>query len=128
MATRSRAADNGNGRRKVMRWLRDQQRPCHICGLPIDYRITDPHDPRHFECDELVPVSLGGSATDRANVGAAHRFCNEWRGNRMSWSVDAARSAFIAAVAAFVSKLAGKGHAGRSDRGSTGAIAHSRRW
>ena len=125
MTTTSRAAKDGNGRRKVVRWLRDQRRPCHVCGLPIDYRISDPHDPRHFECDELVPVSLGGSATDRSNVGAAHRFCNEWRGNRMSWSPAAARSAFLAAVAAFVSRAAGRG---RSVRVTAQPVEHSRRW
>lgn len=35
-----------------------------------------------FECDELVPVSRGGSPYDPANVDAAHRICNEKRGNK----------------------------------------------
>lgn len=97
-------ARNGNARRKVVRWLSRQGRSCHICGLPIDYAIADPHDPRHFECDEQLPVSLGGSPYDRANVAAAHRFCNEWRGNRMGWSPAAARSAFLAASSAFLAR------------------------
>lgn len=118
MATRTRA-QNGNARRKVMAWLKAQQLPCHICGLPIDYTIEDPHDPRHFECDELMPVSLGGSATDRRNVGAAHRFCNEWRGNRMSWSPAAARDALTAAVRAWARRKAPE---------KPRMMEHSRRW
>ena len=35
-----------------------------------------------FEVDEIVPVSKGGSPTDRANVAPAHRICNQRRGNR----------------------------------------------
>lgn len=35
-----------------------------------------------FEVDELMPVSLGGDPLDRANVDAAHRCCNQWRGNK----------------------------------------------
>lgn len=82
MATKSRAAQNGHARRKVMKWLKAQGLPCRICGLPIDYTIDDPHDPMHFECDEIVPVSLGarpsigrtseprtGSATSGAATG-----------------------------------------------------------
>lgn len=118
MATRTRA-QNGNARRKVMSWLKAQQMPCHICGLPIDYTIQDPHDPRHFECDELLPVSRGGSATDKGNVGAAHRYCNEWRGNRMSWSPTAAREGLAAAVRAWQRRKAPAGSL---------QMGHSRRW
>ena len=81
MATASRYA-NGNARRKVRRWLAAQGLPCHICGRPIDYGLPA-GDPMSFEVDELVPVSRGGSPTDRANVAPAHRICNERRGNRM---------------------------------------------
>lgn len=35
-----------------------------------------------FEVDEIVPVSKGGSPIDRSNVAAAHRICNQKRGNR----------------------------------------------
>ena len=34
-----------------------------------------------FEVDEIVPVSMGGSPFDRDNVDAAHRICNQKRGN-----------------------------------------------
>lgn len=77
---------NGNARRKLRIWLKAQGRPCWICrafGLDgeIDYSLPARH-PLSFEVDELVPVSKGGSPLDRGNVDAAHRRCNQWRGNR----------------------------------------------
>ncbi|WP_307739011.1 HNH endonuclease [uncultured Parolsenella sp.] len=73
---------NGSARRKLRAWLKAQGRPCHICGRPIDYDLPA-GDPMSFEVDELVPVSRGGSPLDRENVDAAHRICNQRRGNRM---------------------------------------------
>lgn len=81
---------NGHARRKLRLRLKAERRPCHICGQPIDYDLPA-GDPMSFEVDELVPVSrywLGGYATaqqcalDYANVDAAHRICNQRRGNR----------------------------------------------
>ena len=69
------------GRTRTRAWLRSQGRPCWICGGQIDYAAPRTH-PLAFEVDELVPVSRGGSATDRANVDAAHRICNQRRGNK----------------------------------------------
>lgn len=89
----------------LRKWLRAQGRPCWICrafGRPgyIDYSLPAGH-PLSFEVDELIPVSMGGSATSRANVDATHRRCNQWRGNR---SVDEvmriARGGVIAAPVA----------------------------
>lgn len=40
-------------------------------------------DPMSWSCDEIVPVSRGGSPYDRDNVAEAHLVCNERRGNRM---------------------------------------------
>lgn len=82
MATNPRRA-NGSRRDATLRWLRRQQQPCWICrafGRPaaIDYSLPARH-PMSFECDELVPVSKGGSPYDRRNVAATHRRCNEWR-------------------------------------------------
>ena len=73
---------NGNARRKVRAWLKAQGNPCHLCGRAIDYSLPAGH-PWSFEVDEIVPVSRGGSPYDRANVAAAHRICNERRGNKM---------------------------------------------
>jgi hypothetical protein len=70
-------------------------RPCWICRLAgksgtIDYSLEFPH-PYSFVIDELVPVSkyqLGGypsaqaAALDYNNLAAAHKCCNEWRGNK----------------------------------------------
>lgn len=36
-----------------------------------------------FECDEILPVSRGGSEYDMNNVQAAHRICNQRKGNRL---------------------------------------------
>lgn len=77
---------NGTRRTQLRMWLRSQGRPCWICralGRPgdIDYSLPPGH-PMSFEVDELVPVSLGGDPLDRGNVDAAHRRCNQWRGNR----------------------------------------------
>ena len=77
---------NYQGRVNLRRWLKSQARPCWICrafGKPgtIDYSLPAGH-PLSFEVDELVPVSKGGSPTSRSNVDAAHRCCNQWRGNR----------------------------------------------
>ena len=77
---------NGSGRSKLRRWLASQGRPCWICrafGRPgaIDYNLPPGH-PYSFEVDELVPVSRGGDPLDHSNVDAAHRCCNQWRGNR----------------------------------------------
>ena len=73
---------NGHRRDQVRRWLKAQALPCALCGQGIDYGLPPGH-PLSFEVDEIVPVSLGGSPFDRANVQPAHRICNERKGNRM---------------------------------------------
>ena len=78
---------NGSARRKLREWLKAQGRPCHICGQPIDYDLPA-GDPMSFEVDELVPVSKGGDPLDRSNVDAAHRICNQRRGNKPLVAVD----------------------------------------
>lgn len=77
---------NGHARRKARAWLKAQGRPCWICELfgrdaRIDYDLPAGH-PDSFEVDELIPVSLGGSPIDHANLAATHRRCNQWRGNK----------------------------------------------
>lgn len=76
---------NGSRRTRLRERLRAEGRGCWICrafGRPdaIDYSLPHGH-PLSFEVDELVPVSLGGDPLDYANVDAAHRRCNGWRGN-----------------------------------------------
>lgn len=72
---------NGHARRQVREWLKAQGLPCHICGMAIDYSLPA-GDPMSFEVDEIVPVSKGGSPTDKRNVAPAHRICNQRRGNK----------------------------------------------
>lgn len=69
---------NGSKRTQLLDWLRSLGSPCWICGHPIDPGLP-PGDPLALECDEIVPVSRGGSPIDHANVAAAHRCCNNWR-------------------------------------------------
>lgn len=91
---------NGTLRTKHLRRLRAEERPCWICGLPIDYSLPQGDD-GCFECDEIVPVSRyweGGYASaaacaqDFGNLAAAHRECNRWRGNRPRCEVDSLRA------------------------------------
>ncbi len=86
---------NTRERKKLQLRLVAEGRPCWICRLAgrsgtIDYSLKYPH-PYSFVMDELVPVSkywLGGypsamaCALDYANLAAAHKCCNEWRGNK----------------------------------------------
>lgn len=93
---------NGSARRNLRARLRAEGRPCWICQLAgksgrIDYSLKYPH-PWSFVVDELVPVSkyqMGGysdpqaAALDYRNLAAAHKCCNEWRGNKTVAEVTA---------------------------------------
>ena len=77
---------NGSARRKVRARLKAEGRGCWICrafGRPdtINYELPHGH-PLAFEVDELIPVSKGGSPLEYDNLAAAHRRCNQWRGNK----------------------------------------------
>lgn len=70
--------------------VRSLGQPCCVCGQAIDYSLPAGH-PLAFELDEDRPVSrwrefgyasANACALDPANVHAAHRSCNEWKGNR----------------------------------------------
>lgn len=93
---------NGSKRSSVVRWLRRQGRPCWICRMPIDYGAPC-GDPLSFECDELVPVSHGGSPYERSNVDAAHRCCNNWRKAKPVRRVAELRAMALAAFGAWSS-------------------------
>lgn len=79
MSGRSRYA-NGHRRRELRRRVLAEEDVCWICGRPVDKSLPA-GDPMAPELDEVVPVSLGGSPVERANVRLAHRVCNERRGN-----------------------------------------------
>lgn len=78
---------NGARRRELRRYYRHRQDPCHLCGKPIDYGLPAGH-PMSFEVDEIVPVSKGGDPFSRGNTAAAHRICNQRRGNKSIKSGD----------------------------------------
>lgn len=87
MATRSRNDRNGTRRRRLRARVRAQGLPCAICGQPIDYSLPA-GDPMSYELDEIVPVSLGGSELDPANVQPAHRICNQRKGNKLGFTCE----------------------------------------
>ena len=85
---------NWKARERVIKIARDRAasgEPCGICGQPIDMSLPqwfiDPKDgkrkraPWSCECDEIVPVSLGGSPIDEDNIQPVHRACNARKGN-----------------------------------------------
>lgn len=61
----------------------EDQTPCWLCSMPIDYDIPWPDD-EAFELDHLYPRSTHPQhAEDPANFRASHRACNNKRGNKM---------------------------------------------
>lgn len=73
---------NSSRRNKLRDRVAARGEPCHICHQPIDYSLPAGH-PMSYELDEIVPVSRGGDPYDIANVGPAHRICNQRKGNRL---------------------------------------------
>ena len=73
---------NHKRREEVRNRLKARGDICALCGMPIDYSLPAGH-PMSFEVDEIVPVSRGGSPIDMDNVQAAHRICNQRKGNRL---------------------------------------------
>lgn len=71
---------NGHRRRQVRARVLAEETDCHLCGQPVDKTLPRwlPGSP---EVDEIIPVSLGGSPTDRANCRLSHRLCNVRKGN-----------------------------------------------
>lgn len=61
--------------------IRKTNAACHICGEPIDYKLTWPH-PRCFVVDHIIPLKRGGPDT-RANKSAAHNDCNSKKRARL---------------------------------------------
>lgn len=78
-AKRNRYA-NGHRRRQIRAAVLREEDMCWICGQTVDKTLPAGH-PMAAECDEVVPVSLGGSPYVRDNVRLAHRLHNQQRGN-----------------------------------------------
>ena len=68
--------------------------PCAICGMPIDYDLPA-GDPMSFEVDEILPVSMGGSELDWANLQPAHRLCNQKKGNKIGFTCEGGAGAEV---------------------------------
>lgn len=88
---------NYSARSALRKRMASQPQRCWMCGLPISPTYPARH-PYALELDEITPISKGGSAIDPANVRAAHRCCNQWRGDkpvcRVQSIANAARVAF----------------------------------
>lgn len=126
---------NYSARSALRKRMASQPQRCWMCGLPISPTYPARH-PYALELDEIVPISKGGSAIDPANVRAAHRCCNQWRGDkpvcRVQSIATATRSAFGAwrSPAEFVlfARSAAKG-AMKANQGAIKAqVSCSRRW
>ena len=82
---RNQAADpqlKSKARQRLLAHYRQIPSTCHLCGNPIPMDVDPQRHRLSFTLDELHPRSLGGSATDPANLAPAHRVCNSTRGNR----------------------------------------------
>lgn len=81
MQKRNRPDRDGKDKSKVTKYKRYmalEQKPCSICGLPINYDLESPH-PWSFTVDHIIPINKGGTS-DFANLAAAHRKCNSVKG------------------------------------------------
>ena len=76
---------NGHRRRMACADVRATQPTCHLCGEWVDLTLDRQWHPLASCIDELLPRSLGGSATDPTNLGHAHRCCNGSRHN--TWPI-----------------------------------------
>lgn len=127
-----RYADHG-ARSALRRRMASQPQSCWMCGLPIPPSLP-PRHPYALELDEVVPISKGGSPIDPANVRAAHRCCNQWRGDKPADRVASIARAALAAFGAWASPAefvvfarSAARLAGRVSRGADG-VPTSREW
>jgi len=63
--------------------LSSTPKTCHICGLPIPRDIVTPTHFLYGTVDHVIPKARGG-LNQRKNRQAAHRLCNEMKGNRLA--------------------------------------------
>ena len=90
---------NYSARSALRKRMASQPQRCWMCGLPISPTYPARH-PYALELDEIVPISKGGSAIDPANVRAAHRCCNQWRGDKPLARVQSIAAALLATFGA----------------------------
>lgn len=61
-------------RAALLRQTRKNNLPCHICGHPFDWTITDRKHPMHFEADHATPLARGGKLL--GELRPSHKSCN----------------------------------------------------
>jgi len=100
---------NGYRRRQLRRRILAAENVCAICHEPVDKTLSlmagqhSPRcftpdctgcvpDPRRAEIDEIIPVSLGGSAIARGNTQLAHRQASATDASRTGCSHHRPRS------------------------------------
>lgn len=72
---------NSRERQRVTAHVKARQRPCCICGQPIDYTLRWPN-PRSFSVQHLIARSIRPDLMfDVANCDAAHLDCNQSHGS-----------------------------------------------
>lgn len=54
--------------------------PCHLCGKPFDWTITNYHDPGAFSADHVEAIANGGKLL--GELAPCHRGCNSSRGRK----------------------------------------------
>lgn len=74
--------ENYSKRRRLRKQILFEEDHCWICGDIVDVTLP-PQTPASPEIDEILPISLGGSPTDRENTRLSHRLCNQKRGNKL---------------------------------------------
>lgn len=89
MPKRSRYS-NGSKRRALRARVKAEGRECGICHKPIDYTLPAGH-PMSYELDEIIPFALGGSPYDYDNVQPAHRLCNQQKGKKIGFKIEAGK-------------------------------------
>ena len=123
---------SGTRRNHTLARVKARRDPCWICGLPIDYSLPARH-PLSYECDELIPVSLGGSPYRLDNCAAAHRCCNNWRSNRTVEQVESVKRRIASQSLAYRSPFESIEAAKRvvmaiRIEGASSQLKRSRRW
>src|SRR5699024_12785377 len=82
---------NSTRRNKLRARVLREESFCWLCGEEVNVKLQAglPQSP---EVDEILPISLGGSPIDRANVRLAHRLCNQKRVKKLPKESSAAAS------------------------------------
>lgn len=70
---------SGRPWQRLRRQVITESTHCHLCSQPLRPEITDPHHPMATVVDHVVSLIEGGHPTDRANLAAAHRRCNQYK-------------------------------------------------